>query len=124
MPGICLDERERDSEMGLTPAGRGELGGREVHTDRPRSAPGQPGGEVGGAASELDHVQARDIPEDAELMVRDVKDAPGDLVSGPGAVGVLVGVLGVRPGPELPVVSGVTARPRPRFIHVPHHSRP
>jgi hypothetical protein len=27
MPGIGLDERERDSEMGLTPAGRGELGG-------------------------------------------------------------------------------------------------
>jgi hypothetical protein len=72
--GVSLQEREWEPEMFLAAAGGGELGWGEVQADGPCPAPGEPGGEVGGAAPQLDYIQAGDVSQHVELVVRDVED--------------------------------------------------
>ncbi len=105
--GARLDERELDPVLRLTAPGRRELGRRDVDAHRPRTAPGEPGRDVGGAAPELDHVEAVDLAECSERRLRHAEDAPGDLRLGPRPIRLAVGVVGVRLGPAFAVPPGV-----------------
>jgi hypothetical protein len=117
---VGLDERERNAGPVLA-APRGlQLGGSYVDPGRPGAAPGQPGREVRRPAAELDDVQAADITEHTKPLLGHVEDAPGDVLGGPGAVSVLIGVFAVRLGPQLPVV-GNPIRPGSGLGHPYHH---
>ena len=72
---VRLDEREEDTGSLLAAPGRLKLGG-VTSTRSAGSPPGQPGGEVRRPAAELDHVQAADVAEHAELLLGHVEDAP------------------------------------------------
>ena len=104
---VGLYQRESDPEPVLAPARGVELGRSQVDPGRPSTAPGQPGRQVRGPATEFHHIQPGHVTQDAELGLWHVEDAPGDLVGGPGPEGMLIGILGIRPGPEFPVGSGV-----------------
>ena len=58
--GARLDERELEPELLLAAPRRRELGRSDVDADRARAAPGEPRGDVGRAAAELDDVEAVD----------------------------------------------------------------
>ena len=91
--GVGLDERELDPRLRLHAARRVELRRRDVDADRPGAAPREPGGEVRGAAAELDDVEAGDVTEHVQLRLGDAPDAPRDLVDRPVRRGALVRVL-------------------------------
>jgi hypothetical protein len=103
IPCVGLNEREGDAEPVLAALGGFELGGSHVYPGRPGAAAGQPRGEVRRPAAEFDDVKAADVTEYAELMLGHVEDAPGNILSSPGAEGMLTGVFTVCPGPQLPV---------------------
>ena len=115
--GVCLDEREDDPALALALPRGAQLNRGDIHADRPGTAAGQPGGEIRGAAAQLDDVQARNIAQDAELALGDVEDSPGDLLSGPGPGGMSLGVLGVRLGPHVAVEARLPARRLPIISH-------
>ena len=81
--GARLDERELEPELLLAAPRRRELRRGHVDADRPRAAAGEPGGDVGRAAAELDDVEAVDVAERAERRLGDAEDAPGDLLARP-----------------------------------------
>ena len=83
--GARLDEREVEPDLGLAAARRRELRRRDVDADRAGAAPGEPGGDVRGAAAELDDVEPVDVAERAERASGTSEDAPGDLGLGPAA---------------------------------------
>ena len=100
--GVGLDQRELDAVLRLhRPRGR-ELALRLVDADRPRAAAGEPGREVGGAAAELDRVQAVEVGECVDLRLRDPPHAPGRLRARPVDLGGLDPAIG-RAVPQLPV---------------------
>ena len=68
----------------LAAAGGRELRRRHVDADGPRAALREPGGDVRGAAAQLDDVEPVDVAERVEGRLRDPEDAPGDLLRGPG----------------------------------------
>ena len=107
----------------LIRARRLELRRRDVDADRPRAALREPGGEVRGAAAELDHVEPVDVAEDVQLGLGDRPDAPRDLVERPVVGGALVGVLGVRLGPERGVLRSVVT-PAHRGTRARSRARP
>src|SRR6185437_11335585 len=78
-----------------------ELGRRGVDADDPRPVTGKPGGHVGGAAPELDDIEAGDVVrQHAELRLGPVPDTPEHVVAGPGPGRLRVRVLGVRTRPD------------------------
>jgi hypothetical protein len=109
---VGLDQREHDPGLLLAPESRAQLRPGHVQADRAGAAPGQPGREVRGPAAQLDHVQAADVPEHAQVALGHVEDAPRDLIGQPGPVRAVVRVRRVDPGPRLPVGGdgGVIAR--------------
>jgi hypothetical protein len=62
--------------------------------------PGKLAGQVGGAAAQLDHIQVRDVAEDAQVALGDMEQPPGELGRSPGPVGILVGELCVHNRPR------------------------
>src|SRR3954469_17151531 len=112
--GVALDERELEAVLGLHGTCGGELLGRLVNADRPRAAAGKPGGEVGGAAAELDGVEPVHVRERADVGLGDLPDAPVGLLCGPVAARGL-GVAGRLVGPvaavDLLVAHPASARP-------------
>ena len=100
--GVGLDQRELDAVLRLHRARRRELALRLVDADRPRAAAGEPGREVGGAAAELDRVQAVEVGERVDLRLRDPPHAPGRLRARPVDLGGLDPAIG-RAVPQLPV---------------------
>src|SRR4029077_6651819 len=68
--------------------------------------------EVGGAAAELDDVEAGDVPEGVQLALGMAEDAPGQLVLPPGPQRAAVRVLGVLSRPDLSVARGGVDRLR------------
>jgi hypothetical protein len=112
--GVSLQEREWEPEMFLAAAGGAELGWGEVHADGPRPAPGEPGGEVRGAAPKLGYIQAGDFSQHVKLGFRDVEDSPGDLITSPCPEGMLIGVISADPRPQITI--GVR-------LHVPLRAR-
>ena len=70
--------------------------------DRPRAAAGEPGREVGGAAAELDRVEAVDVGQRADLRLGDLPDAPDGSALAQLRRAVL-DPLGRELGPELAV---------------------
>ena len=100
----CLDQLKRDAELALAPPSSLELGGSGVHADDLGSASCQPGGEVGGSAAQLHHVQACDVwRQDADLSFAYVEHASGDLVLEPCGERGSVGVLGVPARPQFSI---------------------
>ena len=81
--GRGVVQREREAVLRLHRAGGLELLRGEVDADRARPAAGEPGGDVGGAAAQLDHVQAVDRRQRADLGLRHVPGAPADLARRP-----------------------------------------
>ena len=96
----CLDERKLEPELLLHGARRRKLCGRRIDAHGPRAALREPGREVGGAASELDDVETGDVAEDADFRLRDLEDAPVDLVLLPCPPSAFAGVLGVCLRPD------------------------
>ena len=113
-----LDEREVEAGVLLQTASRRQLRWCGIDRDDARAATGQPGGEVRGATTQLDDVQARHVAEDVHIGFRLLEDAPGDLLLCPGLRGrrvrvVLVGASPVR-DVLLNVVGPVRRAHRPR----------
>ena len=105
--GVGFDQREHQTEAILAAARGGQLRRSEVEPDEAGAASGQLGGQVGGAAAQLDHVQAADVTKDAQVALGDAEQSPGELLSGPGPVGVLVGELLVHHRPQGAVAGDV-----------------
>ena len=78
-----LDERKRDPELRLTPPRGFELRRGDVDADRPRAALREPRREVRRPTAELDHVEAGEISENAELTLGNIPHSPHDLVLPP-----------------------------------------
>src|ERR671935_1084995 len=74
--GIAVDEREGQAELLLQRTGRLELFGRVVDADDAGTAPGEPGGDVGGATAKFDGVAARDVGEELDLGLGDAPNPP------------------------------------------------
>ena len=96
----------------LQPPRRLQLRRRDVDADRARAAAREPGGEVRGAAAELDDVLAGHVGEDAQLGLGNPPEPPADLLCAPGSNPVLVRVLRVRPSPALAVADRVLGQLR------------
>ena len=92
--GVGLDQRELDAVLRLHRARRRELALGLVDADGPRAAAGEPGREVGGAAAELDRVQAVDVGERADLGLGDPPHAPARVRARPVALGGLDPLVG------------------------------
>src|SRR6185295_11539656 len=96
-----LDELEPEPEAFLTTTSRLELRRGRVDAHHPgRPCLLQPGAEVRGTAAELDDLLAGQVRKGLQLGLRDVPDAPRDLVGRPRLLGTRVRVPGVlaRPG--------------------------
>ena len=74
---VRLEQRELDARSPAA-ARRAvvELCGRDVDADRPRTAASQPGGEVGGAAAELDDVLPGDVGQRVQLGLGHSRQTP------------------------------------------------
>src|SRR5262249_61152020 len=84
-PGAALHERKRETVLLLKRARRGELTRGVVDPDDARTPPRQPRRPVGGAAPQLDHVEARRRRQRAHLALGQAPDAPDRLSRRPGA---------------------------------------
>src|SRR6185295_5712025 len=73
---VGLDQREGQTELFLAAAGSVQLRGCQVHADRSRAEPGEPGGNICGAAAELDDVQDTDVTENAQPALRVAEKPP------------------------------------------------
>ena len=72
-----MKQREGDPVFGLEAARRCELILGVIDADGPRAAAGEPGGDVGGAAAELDRVLAGEVGrQQADLGLRNRPDPP------------------------------------------------
>jgi hypothetical protein len=98
--GVGLDQGECQPEVLLAASRGGKLRPGEVEANRAGPLPGQLGGQVGGATAQLDHVQAGDVAEHAQVVLADTEEPPGELLGRPGPVGVLGGELRVHRRPQ------------------------
>ena len=85
--GVAEVQREVQTMFRLeSPRGR-ELIGGVVDPGRSRPAPGEPGGDVGRAAAQLDGIASREIGrKQVNPGLRDGEDTPGRVVRRPGAL--------------------------------------
>ena len=86
--GARLDERELEAVLRLHRARGLELGRSDVDAGDARALPGEPGRDVRRPAPELDDVLPGHVRQRVHLGLRNLPDAPGDLLLRPGAVGV------------------------------------
>ena len=78
---------KRQPMLRLEPPRGRELIRGVVDPGRSRPAPGEPGGDVGRAAAQLDGVESREIGrKQVNPGLRDVEDPPGRVVRRPGAL--------------------------------------
>ena len=92
---IAVDQREGEVVLVLEPACGGELRGGVVEADRPGAAPGQPGGDVAGAAPQLQRGAAVDVGrQQVDVHLGDLPDAPARVLAPAGLAGrdVLLGL--------------------------------
>jgi hypothetical protein len=85
--GARLEQRELEAELHLHRARGLELRGSDVDSRHTRALPGEPGGEVRRPAPQLDDVLAGHVRQRMHLGIRNLPDAPGDLVLRPGSLG-------------------------------------
>src|SRR5919198_1217584 len=95
--GIAVDEREGKAELLLQRTGRLELFGRVVDAGDVGTAPGEPGGDVGGATAKFDGVTARDVGGGVDLGLGDAPDSPRGFF-----LPVAPPRSGIVPGPDIP----------------------
>jgi hypothetical protein len=79
-----VQEGEVEAELLLVGVGGGELRLAVVDSDRAGAAAGKPGGDVAGAAAELDRVAAIDVlGKEADFGLGHREDAPGRFLAFP-----------------------------------------
>ena len=84
--GARLDKLHPQTELRLATPRRVQLGRGYIHADdTPGAGPAQPGAEVAGAASQLDHVLPSSRGQSPQLIIGHVPYAPRDLGSRPNA---------------------------------------
>src|SRR3954468_5953270 len=96
---IRLDQRELETGLPLHATRRLELRRRGIDADDARASTGEPGGEVRGAAADLDNVEAFDVAEEVQFTLGLLPDAPVDLLGCPRPLGLRVRVLRIGAGP-------------------------
>ena len=92
-----LEKRKLEPETHLHLPRRLELGRGDVDSNRPRAATRQPGGDVGRAAPELDHVEpSHRLRQHPHLGLGNPPHAPQDLLGCPGGRGASAANSGPR----------------------------
>jgi hypothetical protein len=98
--GVAVEEGEVDAELLLEGAGGLHLPGGIVDADGAGAAPGEPGGDVAGAATELDRVAPVDRRrQQADFGLGDGEDPPDRFFALPVAA-PRGDILGRQPVPE------------------------
>jgi len=119
--GVAVEEREVEAELLLVAAGGGELGFAVVDANRAGAAAGEPGGDVAGAAAELDRVAAVELlGEEADFGLGQGEDAPGRFLAFPVEAARIDVVVG-QPVPVSPVAGYVFGEVR--VCHAPSLGR-
>ena len=82
--GVAVQQRKLEPELPLEGARRRQLRLGVVDPDRTGAAPGEPGGDIAGAAAELDRVASLELPrKQPDVRLRHPEDPPGRLFRRP-----------------------------------------